>query len=204
MSSVARGCGVESCERDHYAKGFCNPHWQQLRKKGSTGAIREFVSHIQFCTILGCGRRRETSTYCQAHYKGSLKGLGPARKIRQKHKPEGLPQNCAVPHCEETEWSRGLCKSHVRLRSKFNCSNDMIEALYSNPVCAICGRHEKDPLNKRKLHVDHDHNCCPPNSGCDNCVRGLLCASCNQGIGMFKDNVDFLSSAIKYLNSSVR
>jgi transcription elongation factor Elf1 len=55
--------------------------------------------------------------------------------------------------------------------------------------CAICGTDEDD-LTKG-LGVDHNHD--------TNIIRGLLCASCNAGVGMFKDNIDLLKSAIKYL-----
>jgi len=56
-----------------------------------------------------------------------------------------------------------------------------------NGLCAIC---YQESVNK--LHaVDHDHS-----SGA---VRGLLCHNCNRGLGMFKDNTDFLQSAIMYL-----
>lgn len=50
--------------------------------------------------------------------------------------------------------------------------------------CGICAE-------KKKLFVDHCHK--------TKKVRGLLCSQCNHGLGMFKDNVDFLSKAIKYL-----
>jgi len=60
--------------------------------------------------------------------------------------------------------------------------------------CAIC--HE--PPTGRRLHVDHDHNCC--DKGCENCVRGLLCQMCNQALGMLRDDVKLLSAAIQYLN----
>ncbi len=45
-------------------------------------------------------------------------------------------------------------------------------------ACAICER----PFSELKLnpHIDHDHTCCPGRNGCGECVRGLLCPSCNR------------------------
>ena len=31
-------------------------------------------------------------------------------------------------------------------------------------------------------------------------MRGLLCSSCNGGLGLFKDDIQFLKQAIEYLN----
>lgn len=56
--------------------------------------------------------------------------------------------------------------------------------------CMICGVHINE-LNK-DLHVDHDHT-----SGN---IRGLLCSTCNSGLGMFKDSTELLKNAIEYLN----
>lgn len=47
--------------------------------------------------------------------------------------------------------------------------------------------------------VDHDHLCCPGPKSCGACVRGALCKGCNTGLGMFKDNPEFLQNAITYL-----
>lgn len=62
--------------------------------------------------------------------------------------------------------------------------------------CAICKR--RSDTNKL-LAVDHDHTCCPGKRSCGNCIRGLLCSSCNTGLGFFRDNLDLLIRAIEYL-----
>lgn len=54
--------------------------------------------------------------------------------------------------------------------------------------CAIC---HKAGLMPGERHVDHCHT-----SGR---VRGLLCTSCNMGLGLFKDNPDALLRAVRYV-----
>lgn len=67
--------------------------------------------------------------------------------------------------------------------------------------CAVCEAHEPNGRGKR-FHVDHDHNCCPGPRSCGACVRGLLCDTCNVGLGSFRDNVDHLMAAAAYLLAS--
>jgi hypothetical protein len=55
-----------------------------------------------------------------------------------------------------------------------------------NGVCAIC----KLPPNRNWLAVDHNHLCCPGIKTCGQCVRGLLCASCNSFLGRVNDSLD--------------
>ena len=58
-----------------------------------------------------------------------------------------------------------------------------------NYECAICGTHTEDL--PKALAVDHNHR--------TGNVRGLLCGSCNAGLGMFKDDPERLEEAIRYL-----
>jgi hypothetical protein len=57
-------------------------------------------------------------------------------------------------------------------------------------VCGIC-RCLPEQTGLRRLVVDHDH--------ATGRVRGLICQSCNLGLGRFKDDPSILVSAIKYL-----
>lgn len=52
---------------------------------------------------------------------------------------------------------------------------------------------------KNKPRVDHDHHCCKGNRSCGECVRELLCRSCNHLIGECSENIDTLNNAILYL-----
>jgi len=58
--------------------------------------------------------------------------------------------------------------------------------------CAICKRTPEEVGRFRRLDVDHDHG--------TGKVRGLLCAWCNRGIGMFADDAALLLSAVAYLS----
>lgn len=55
-------------------------------------------------------------------------------------------------------------------------------------VCAICS----NPPVRRRLDVDHCHS--------TGVIRGLLCEHCNKALGLFRDSINKLSSAIKYLS----
>jgi hypothetical protein len=62
-------------------------------------------------------------------------------------------------------------------------------------VCAICHQAETDTFkgSVRPLAVDRDH--------VTNRRRALLCARCNRGIGMFRDNPQLLIASAEYLFS---
>jgi hypothetical protein len=56
-------------------------------------------------------------------------------------------------------------------------------------VCAIC--HQPRP-EERALHVDHDHD--------TGAIRGLLCFTCNNALGDFRDSQQLFEAAAAYLD----
>lgn len=56
-------------------------------------------------------------------------------------------------------------------------------------ACAICGYPASEL--RRRLSIDHDHR--------TGQVRGLLCTTCNLGLGAFRDDPAVLAKAIEYL-----
>ncbi len=76
-----------------------------------------------------------------------------------------------------------------------------------NGVCAICGEKETHTISGTvcNLSVDHEHD--SKKSGTKYAhdrskVRGLLCGNCNRALGLFKDDLDILVSAISYLQNA--
>lgn len=83
---------------------------------------------------------------------------------------------------------------------QYGLSFEDVKALLESQsgMCAICSKElviSSDMTNLSSVAcVDHCHD-----SGK---VRGILCRSCNSGIGYLKDDLDVLKSAVSYLEKS--
>ena len=61
------------------------------------------------------------------------------------------------------------------------------------PTCTKCSEQK---------NVDHDHDCCPGQSSCGKCIRGLLCLTCNRALGLLKDDPMRVRAAADYLENT--
>jgi hypothetical protein len=84
------------------------------------------------------------------------------------------------------------------LKRNFGITADQYDHLLKKQsgVCACCGREPKNNAldrygRPRMLAVDHDHD--------TGALRGLLCHSCNVGIGQLGDSISGLMRAVAYL-----
>lgn len=77
----------------------------------------------------------------------------------------------------------------LHLKREYGISSDEYDTLLlkQNGQCCICGT----ASGTQTLHVDHCHT--------TGTIRGLLCNSCNTGLGHFRDNPALLQKAITYL-----
>jgi hypothetical protein len=80
------------------------------------------------------------------------------------------------------------------LKSKYNLTLDDYHNLLDQQggKCACCGT--TDPRGKGTFHVDHCHE--------TGHIRGLLCHSCNVGIGHLGDNLQGILQAAMYLSKT--
>lgn len=85
-------------------------------------------------------------------------------------------------------------KNNYELKKYYNITLDQYREMLINQknCCKICDRHES--LFKYELAVDHCHKTSK--------IRGLLCQPCNTAIGLFKDNVNIINKAMRYLNEN--
>ena len=120
--------------------------------------------------------------------------------LRYKEESEfqrGSAKDGLQSHCEDCVYFRGLRRKHGL--SKW----DWVQLVSRTGGCGICGSLVSGSPHTDRLSVDHDHSCCPDyNNTCGSCVRGVLCHSCNLGLGYFKDSKELLTKAMDYLGSS--
>jgi len=87
-----------------------------------------------------------------------------------------------------------LSSANTKLKRRFGITLDDFNEMYKNQggKCLICDATES--MSGHRLAVDHCH--------ITGKIRGLLCKSCNVALGGFKDNIESLKKAIKYLEES--
>jgi hypothetical protein len=118
------------------------------------------------------------------------------RSIKKKSKKNHPETNKAYKTRRRTrKRDQELTAEYRRLLKRYGLTLEAYEALLlkQGGKCAICGSEKPSSRGgKVRFAVDHHHE--------TGVVRGLLCSSCNLGIGLFRENVQVLLAAIQYLN----
>ncbi len=184
-----------------------NPISKRCRKCfAKSNTIEERKLNCNICNIeyevnsaSMCNARKKNYSYiCLNCNKKELPKRGKNFQFKKGHIPKHKNSN---PNKKEDNkkrqlnWSR-CNKDKIGIQRKLKLYNLTQEEYFSlfmkyNNSCAICKRHQNEL--PRVLCIDHCHK--------TGKVRGLLCAECNSGLGMFKDNPLFLEKAIKYINN---
>lgn len=108
------------------------------------------------------------------------------------------PENLCGRTCLTCKRERDRAYKAVRFfrnrTARYGITKEDVEKklLEQNNQCAICGVLFDDKILPC---VDHEHD--PTKK-----FRGMLCRTCNSGLGMFKECVNILEKAIKYLKDN--
>ncbi len=92
-----------------------------------------------------------------------------------------------------TSWCK-TCRSAYALKRSYGMTLEFHQAEVDRRrgCCDICGTHVSRATHRTSvLAVDHCH--------ATGVYRGMLCDTCNRGIGMFQDNPELLLKAYHYL-----
>jgi hypothetical protein len=116
-------------------------------------------------------------------------GLRPRCKVCDTQYKLDIYHNKGGKDIQKLRSFKSLLKKYGITEEEYNNRRKL-----QNNSCEICGDHEDNQPHGR-LHVDHCHT--------TGLFRGLLCNTCNTGLGMFKDNTTVLFKAIEYINENI-
>lgn len=140
-----------------------------------------------FYKVAGGKRPRPECKSCtnsyHKKYRNTESGKTATRKARDVY--HASPDNRLTNKQNKQQWARF---------KKYNITKVDFDIMLTaqRGKCKICPKLHKEVRNG--LVVDHDHK--------TGKVRGLLCDSCNRGLGFFFDSEESLNNAANYLKSS--
>lgn len=138
-------------------------------------------------------------SYCKSCY-STLSGA--ARERRKQSDPEGYKKARRQSYLNYVAKHPDKIKAGNISRHGIKLENFQERLAKQDHACAVC-RRDNIGKGRGRLHIDHDHSCCPGPKSCGKCVRGLLCTYCNTGLGGLRDNPAIILNALTYLSQGV-
>jgi hypothetical protein len=217
-------CHVHNCTQPAIAKGLCRKHYMRVQRHGDVGESRpddwgkrqKHPAYKSWCNLRRYHRLDMQESW-QEDFWAFVKDVPDRPPNSQAQKPDPTK-----PWCKDNfywkekrgssedykqymrEWRRKARSANPEyyfdqdLRRNYDVTLEWYrqQLFKQNNVCAICKQSETSVIRGKviAMPVDHDHT--------TGKVRGLLCTKCNRGLGLFRDNIGFLKSAISYLNST--
>jgi hypothetical protein len=181
-----------------------NPY-RKSRSKPDPSRREERICKGQGCDITFSCYKTSNKKYCSRKCRYDDPGLRLLiANSNTKHKisnvsTSGLIGTCSVcgpgipvrPRSNSASYRCWLNEKAPRWAREYGATADSILSLLAaqDAKCAICSKQLT-----WSFHIDHDHE-----SGV---VRGILCSSCNTGLGLLGDRVDSLEKAVDYLRQA--
>jgi len=189
-------CTMPLCSKPFHAVGYCSAHYARLLRgnsrdeplRSSPGTARPV------CSILFCNFEADATVHgsvCAAH-RTMMGRHGRSHAVITR--PFRFAE-CTISLCHKPYFSSGMCVRHNTRAYSYRLSAMQLDMILRETQCQACGC----DVTEDTMHIDHDHICCVQANTCGNCVRGVLCAGCNIGLGAFGDSIDKLISAAEFL-----
>ena len=98
-------CEIQDCERKYFARGFCQTHYQKMRRKGKLPQVQFSAEGIP-CKVEGCEEPVRCKELCSRHYNYF-------RRTGKTHKEAFEKElDCRVDGCTRKRRGLGLCNMH--------------------------------------------------------------------------------------------
>lgn len=124
---------------------------------------------------------------------------------------EGVPTQRPAPnpgprchtHHNAKKRNARIARKVAHVQRTYSLTAEEYDALYAaqGGKCALCPR---TGTSGKRLAVDHDHHQAmldghAPDKGCKNCVRGLVCSTCNDVLAHARSNPAYFERGASYL-----
>jgi hypothetical protein len=215
-----RTCELDECDSPRHGLEWCKRHYNRWRRTGNPRgrqaereAQQEAAQHIttddgtviKRCRV--CKERRPLDQFGPdgRTFDGLSSRCRECRNVymrenarnRTESDPAFREKRAAYwqTHREgqTDQWARKRNRAY-KLKAYYGMTVEQYDELLATQDgrCAICRQTQDEAdTRKRNLSVDHCHD-----SGA---IRGLLCESCNIGLGKFRDDPELLEAALNYL-----
>lgn len=182
------GCVIAGCNNRHISRGWCGKHYQRWHKYGDPLKVmpnsgnrkpRPIRLH-KTCTVCGVigptGQFPRNRSVCQT-----------CRTSQAKAWKDANPDKVAA--CRARNAAKNAERERLRRAHRKGIDPVLVDEyrMGHDGLCEIC--HQEPGV--RGLNIDHDH--------ASGAFRGLLCTTCNTGLGCFRDSPDLLAAAAAYL-----
>lgn len=140
VANHTRFCSFEGCSRPFYGNGWCQLHYNRVRKHGKPEGRAYTRNRDLPCSVEGCDSRRAGRDLCSLHYQ-RWKRHGHLNLVRVR-------QQCVVEGCSAFRVARGWCSKHVTRWRRYGSPTARMagEIVDGKRICAACG--EDKPLSE--------------------------------------------------------
>lgn len=166
----------------HCQQPLTEENWRQVRKTGNISSI-----------CISC-KSKQKKAQSESFYAQPDKLAHRREKMRAAYHGDPQVRECRLALTRKWKAERPHYREECKLK-KYGLTLAMYEEMLDRQEggCAICRKPPSIRYNGKikRLAVDHDH--------ATGKVRELLCDQCNGGLGLFADDIEIISAAIRYL-----
>jgi hypothetical protein len=110
MEIIRPKCGIKNCNKSHYAKGYCQAHYNRIHQRGKLNVHMPIGKTFNpqkrgLCSVVGCKNKHYAKKLCQTHYV----------EVRRTSTVTEDQRGCSVKGCNFVHYGHNLCFIHYEL-----------------------------------------------------------------------------------------